>query len=63
LGDLLKWVLIEHCPANDVFDVIITAAAKICDKSGFTTELQELAFDHIKGAKVARRDDGGPQCS
>jgi hypothetical protein len=62
LGDLLKWVLIEHCPANDVFDVIITAAAKIGDKSGVATELQKLALDHIKCAEVARRDDGSPQC-
>jgi hypothetical protein len=63
LGDLLKWVLIEHCPANNVLDVIITAAAKISDKSCVATEPQKLALDHINGAEVARRDDGGPQCS
>ena len=59
---LLKGVLVEHGPTNDVSKVGIRLGAKIGIKSAVAGEPQKFFFDNVRRAQVAGRYNASPKC-
>jgi hypothetical protein len=58
---LLKWILAEQTPADEVANILRGMAAKIASKATFKSEVLKFLFDHVDRREISGGDNTSPE--